>query len=762
MAVHRIIVAFAVILGVLAVPTTAFADRTVRGVVRDHATGMPIQGALVTVGIGEATTDEDGAFTVADVPFGRVDVLVIADDYATYFGSARVGQVLAIRLEPEKNASEVIHVTGNAPSGPPLHLDTQAIRTQPGAGNDVLRALQSLPGAARTPFGMGGLALRGTAPRDTKVYLDGIEVPLLYHFGGLASFLPTTAVDEVTLEPGGASVRYGRGLGGVAIVTSRTGRADRWRTGGELSLIHAGAVAEGPGPARGSWLIGARRSYFDAILAAADLELSLAPRYADAQVRWESGDGRWMAILFGSDDKLTLIPSSGSSGGIDTSNVKDFTYVSRFARLGLRYRAIRGATSIVVVPSLGVDDINARATHEGLDKGMHRTTVPFSLRGEVATAFAGGTLSVGVDAALQGHWYGMINTPPPTPRDPSPDMVIERNLSTWAADFGAFLEQSWFFANDRLEIRPGLRGDHFGLSDQWTLDPRILINLRLPHAWTITQSLGAYHAPPLVTDLDPIFMRDVPMRGSAATQIATTAKKIVGDDKELSATVYYQDLDQLPVDAISSATPTSANGGTESGGLLGISRELVDTQFGSYSYREAIGTGHAYGLELIARRNVGRWTGWVAYTYARAYRENPIKDDGATHAYVLDQPHSFTLVGSTRLGKHWRAGGRIRYVTGNPLTPVAGAYRDASGDFVAIDGPLLSQRLPDFFQLDLRIDRSWFRPWGTKGTLNLYLDVQNVTYRKNAEGVTYNEDYSVRSYTNGLPIFPSIGVEYIP
>ena len=118
----------------------------------------------------------------------------------------------------------------------------------------MLRALQSLPGVARTPFGLGGLALRGTAPRDTKVYLDGIEVPLLYHFGGLASFLPTGAVDEVTLEPGGASVRYGRGLGGVAVVTSRTGRGDRWRVGGELSLIHAAAIAEGPGPLKGSWL----------------------------------------------------------------------------------------------------------------------------------------------------------------------------------------------------------------------------------------------------------------------------------------------------------------------------------------------------------------------------------------------------------------------------------------------------------------------------------------------------------------------------
>ena len=749
-----VIAALAVI---VVVPKVARAERAVTGSVVDDATGQPIVGALVSIGDREATTDGGGRFRVGSLGSGDVDVVVIADGYGVFLGSTRSGAVLAIRLQVEDGTHELIRLSGHAPALPPHRLDTAAIRTQPGAGNDVLRALQSLPGVARTPFGLGGLALRGTAPRDTKVYLDGIEVPLLYHFGGIASFLPTGAIDDVTLEPGGASVAYGRGLGGVALVTSRAGRRDRWRVGGEVSLLHAAAIGEGPGPLAGSWLVGIRRSYFDALVRGASIDLALLPRYLDAQLRWQSGDGHWMALVFGSDDLLALaVDPDGAAGGFDTPNVKSFGYRSRFARLALRYRGQRGATTFTVLPSIGIDDVNARANHDDIDKGLHRTTVPLSLRAALTTPAWRGTLSLGFDGSWLHHAYDLVNTPPATPMDPSPDGVIHRNLTRWSPDAGAWLEQAWSLG-ERVELRAGLRGDHFGLSDQWTLDPRLLMTVHLPHDVTLTQSAGRYHEPPLVTDLDPIF-GDRVMLGSSSLQVATTVKADLGDGREVSAATYYQDLGELPVDAITGATPTSNNGSTESGGLLGVSRELIDTQFGSYTYREAIGTGRSYGLELVARQGVGRWTGWVAYTYARSFRTNPARSS-VERPYVLDQPHALTVVGTTALGRHWRIGGRIRVTTGNPTTPVAGAFKDDDGDWVPVDGAILSERLPDFYQLDVRVDRSWRRPWGV---LNLYLDLQNAMNRANAEGVTYNDDFSRRSYTTGLPIFPSIGVEYLP
>ena len=101
-------------------------------------------------------------------------------------------------------------------------------------------------------------------PRSGYIWIAGVIAVLFVGVAVLGTAgnkaRETAAVDELTLQPGGASVRYGRGLGGVSSVTSRTRRGESSRVGAEVSLLQAAAVAEGPGPARGSWLHGVRRS----------------------------------------------------------------------------------------------------------------------------------------------------------------------------------------------------------------------------------------------------------------------------------------------------------------------------------------------------------------------------------------------------------------------------------------------------------------------------------------------------------------------
>jgi len=653
---------------------------------------------------------------------------------------------------------EVIEVEGRAPREPTQQrLETEELHTLPGGGNDALRSLQSLPGVARVPYGMGGLALRGAAPHDTRVFLDGIEVPMLYHFGGLASFVPIDTLEHIELTPSGFGARWGRGIGGVVLLESRSPKPTKWRAQGEVSLLHAGALAVGPGPKGGSWIVGVRRSYVDAVLAAAQVDLSLAPSYLDTQLRWESGDKKWLALGFASGDSLTLVrepTEAGGAGGVSTSNVKSFDYNSRFVRLGLRYRD-RGVTA---TPWFGLDDIDAIANHKGVDKGYKRFDVSGGARVEREQSWLGGTLCTGLDTKATHYSYSITNIPPAFPGEPETNTVVTRDGARAAIDAGMFAEQDWLVANKRVIVRPGLRLDYLGLAERVVVDPRLSLVERLADGVVLTQTVGLYHEPPLVTDLDPIY-GDRELAAPSSLQISASAEAPLFDLFDGRATLYAQTQRSLAVDTVSGATPISDNGGGQSGGLLGISRELVDEQFGSYSYREYVGRGRAYGLELFARRELGAVTGWLAYTYARSYRTGDPRRDDRYYPYVLDQPHVLTALATLPLGSKWRIGGRLRFASGNPFTPVGGSYVNLKMEWTAVDGPILSERLPFFAQLDLRIDRLWRR---RTATWTLYLDVQNVTNRLNPEGVTYSDDFMRKSYTRGLPIFPSLGLEYRP
>ncbi|HEY5921345.1 MAG TPA: TonB-dependent receptor [Kofleriaceae bacterium] len=658
----------------------------------------------------------------------------------------------------DTGGEEIIEIEGRAPREPTQQkLETEVLHTLPGAGNDALRGLQSLPGVARVPFGMGGLALRGAAPHDTRVFLDGIEVPILYHFGGLASFVPIDALEHIELTPSGFGARWGRGIGGLVLLESRSPKPTRWRAQGEVSLLHAGALAVGPGPKNGSWLVGVRRSYVDAVLAAAQVDLSIAPSYLDAQARWESGDKKWLALAVASGDSLTLVRDPNEmtgGGGISTSNVKSFDYTSRFLRLGARYRD-RGIT---ITPWFGLDDIDAIANHKGVDKGYKRFDITGAARVEHDRAWLDGTLRTGVELKATHYSYAITNIPPAFPGMPPMNIVVTREGSRAALDAGMFVEQDWLVADKRVTVRPGLRLDYLGLADSVALGPRLSVISRLRDGVVLTQTIGLYHQPPLVTDLDPIY-GDRELVAPRSFQVSASAEAPLFDLFDGRATLYAQAQRSLAVDTVSGATPISDQGGGQSGGLLGISRELVDEQFGSYSYREYVGRGHAYGLELFARREIGRVTGWLAYTYARSYRTGDPRRDERYYPYVLDQPHVLTALATLPLGSKWRIGGRLRLASGNPITPVADAYVNADMEWTAVDGPILSERLPYFAQLDLRVDRLWRR---RTATWTLYLDIQNVTNRANPEGVTYSDDFSSRSFTRGLPIFPSLGVEYRP
>lgn len=276
-----------------------------------------------------------------------------------------------------------------------------------------------------------------------------------------------------------------------------------------------------------------------------------------------------------------------------------------------------------------------------------------------------------------------------------------------------------------LLLVPGVRADYYAEFEAWSLDPRLTARYELTAETTLKAGIGRYSQPPL-------FWMSVPAVGNPklepyhAWQVSGGVEQRFGRAVKLGVEGFFKRLD-----------------GTVVGGAGGSTPHFVND-----------GRGRIYGGELsLEARPDDDTFGYVAYTLSRSERSD---HGGPYRLFDHDQTHILSLVASRKLGRGWELGARFRLVSGEPTTPVTGSVFDArSGVYLPLYGAVNSARDPVFQELDVRVEKAFHL-----GVLTLapYLDVQNAYNAKNAQGYTYNYDYSSREAARGLPIFPNLGV----
>jgi hypothetical protein len=699
--------------------------------------GGPIAGATVAPARGDiAVTDNDGKFTVD----GDGELTVSAPGFV----SRTVPPSARVVVELLADAGEIIEIEGKAPEQTkPLsyQLTADEIRIMPGAGNDILRAAQALPGVARIPFGFGGLVLRGTSPRDTAVYLDGIEVPIAFHFGGVTSFYPSAMLQDLTLTAGGFGVEYGRAQGGLVTLTTREPRTDGYRVGGSIGLLDSGVSAEGPLKG-GGFAIGIRRSYFDTIVSPFVGDDVPLPSYWDAQVLTSFGTpgrrGRIMPMLFLSIDRVSN-RASGAPG-----QPEGISLTSMFVRAAAPYLRTWGPLTLHVVPWLGMNRLSFDDVEDGRTETFARPLYPAGARADLTRDYSWGDVRGGLDAD-----GGYLSHTQVGFRGGNDGPMTSNGSSTLAwADLAGWAETRFKIDGDRFSVKPGVRVEAYGLTGEVVVDPRINIHQQLAPNITLRQALGRFHQPPTPGDID---RHD----GNPNLDSSYFDQASLGVDAQLgrwfaSITGYYEYGQHL---GVQEPRPTEINE-PNLGGLGPTFQLLLEKQLGFAIYRKDVGRARTAGLELLVKRHAGPWFGMLAYTLSLSQRtDDPQYSDG-WRPFELDQRHNLNAAVSVGL-THWRFGARIQLVSGNPYSPTD--LRDPPRQIP------WGGTLPLFFQLDVRADRRWHKSWGY---INLYIDIQNVTNRENIEGRSYGYDDAHPSGADldipGLPIVPFIGVDFIP
>jgi hypothetical protein len=675
----------------------------------------PVAGARVLVGESEVVfTDTEGRFEVMLAP-GLYPLVLRADGHDELRTSVTLGARQDVefeyRLAPDLEGSRYRTIVKQEReiAVSQTTLRDEEIHAVPGSRGDPFRVIMSLPGAAPVAGFLPYVVVRGAAPGNTGYYLDGVRVPILFHVAVGPAVVHPYFIDSVDFYPSGAPVRLGRYTSGIIEGRTRPASRDRVRGEFDVRLTDAGGILEIPinrprltgcveerkrkcpkGQARGSLTLAGRYSYTAAALTLVQSSAKIA--FWDYQARLDhrlGARGNYTLFVFGSYDEIG-----------EKAAPQPFLRFE-FHRVVNRVRQRIGEDGFVdYTVAFGLDRSGVADTRTLEWLISPRVDVRLPLRRSKRAVFG-----LGVDQEFQ-IFRVESDIEDPSAADATALILGDRTVSAT----GLYAELLW--QQGRVELRPGLRADLYvqdgpsavlpqarSVTHAWGFDPRVLVRERLSDRWTLRQNVGLYHQPPSlpvpIPGLESFgFERGLQrnLQGSVGYELRLGEQVILTQDAYLGRLSNLQDYD------ISAAV---------SGDVTEVEDLVTKVK------------GWAYGLETMLRLAPRmRLFGWAAYTLSRSTREFRV---GGSAPSNWDQRHILNLVLGYRVGSKWSFGGRVHVHSGRPYTAQIGDQSFAD----ALSSNRNNRRLMPFFQLDLRIERSWiFRTWMLQTTL----DVINSTY----------------------------------
>lgn len=716
-------------------------------VMRDERTGQTF----------EALSDADGRFVVYGLPKGRLLVDIFTGDYEPLVEKVRVeATTLAdatrdprrFYLEPGGLAGYRTVVREKRPpdAASVIELSEDELTKVAGTFGDPTRVVSSLPGVARSPFGLGYYAVRGAEFDNTGYFIDGHPAVFLYHLLGGPGVVHPELVGDLSFYPGGYPAQYGRVASAAIAVETKDPPRDRWHLDVELDLFKAGALFSVPfDDGKGIATVSVRRSYYDLILPLITDDIDVAYTDYQARVSYDITPAVHARIV-----------AMGAADSVATRDVKTQAGDgSSSTTIGLGFHRVNPAVDVDLDKDLTwknsaqieYDYVDNKRVASG-DADISATTGGWQLQLLSVLKWrppapADGEVRFQLDAGLDAQYVDyhaalQIPSSPPLgdPRAPVFEpIVVSTDLRSPYAGVAPFASAEIEPVRG-LRLLPGVRLnlDSYESRLVATVDPKLAVRWAVTDDWTLKAMGAMAHQPPQVFQLaapfgDPSIPPVAGTQGSLGFEWAPAAGWLV------SLEGYYQWLDDLvrPADAL-----------TKSDGSLGRVYWTADME------------ARAYGAELLVRKDFGDWIyGWLSYTFSRSERLRPPKGWGLAE---LDQTHVLNLAWTVRLGGEWSLGARFQLASGNPYYPIVGSRYDSDRDrFVPVYADR-SSRLPVYHRLDVRLDKTWrFEDW----MLELYLDIQNVYNAKNPETPVYSYDYSQRTDGISLPILPTLGVRAV-
>jgi TonB dependent receptor/TonB-dependent Receptor Plug Domain len=642
-----------------------------------------------------------------------------------------------------------------------------------GALQDVSRYVQSLPGAViGTDDFRNDLIVRGGSPLENLYIVDNVEIPNINTFatfasaGGTVGMLDSVLLQDVTFLTGGYPAAFGNRTSSVLQVSLREG--DRTRTGGRVTFGFAGlgAVAEGRlGASRGSWVVSFRRSVLDWVTEDTGIGGVPVLYTFNGKVTYDFSprDRVWLLNVSGVD-RIRLGLTEDSELNDELSNL-DIRYRGRRYASGLNWQRTFGSRGIglfgvtysraatdqrikdllkngLPASGLSVEEQLARGTEvfredstETEFGAKYDLTLNVGWAGKVQAGVSARRLATNYDAASP---YGSDGPYFATP-DQNPFALRQQDTTSLGA---AYLQVSRS-VGPRVGVTLGGRVDRFGYLAAWRAAPRVGLRYQLTPTVSVKASGGRYYQQPFTLFVSA-FPENRDLRPFRADHAVAGLEWVPSEVTRFSIEAYDKRYAEYPV-SLDVPSLSLAN--------IGDTFAIRDVLFPL----ESRGTGYSRGVEVLAERKATATSKWYGQANVAVSRTRHAGLDEVLRPGSFDYPVVANLIGSYRFNSRWDAGTRVSYLAGRPFTPTDMAASTAGRRQVYDLNRVNDARSPDYFRVDLRVDRR-FTVNGQP--VSLFIGAQNVTSRKNVSGYSWDRRNNAPRVLDQLGLFPILGLDW--
>ncbi len=777
---HRKTILSIICLFVLTFSVFAQQKGRVLGTVRDAENSETLIGVSIyeeKTQLG-TTTDEKGHYDL-DLPLGEHTLRISYVGYTTINKKVNVTakpQTLNIKLQPESERLSEVEVTSErkdrnvtAMAMSVQTLDMITIKKIPALMGevDVIKSITLLPGVVSASEGSSGFSVRGGATDHNLILLDGAPIYNASHFLGFFSVFNNDVVKDATLYKGDIPANFGGRLSSVLDVTMKDEMPKRFGLQGGVGLVTSRLMLETPlFNHKTSVMVAGRTTYAGLVLPFAGENLNKSNIYfydINAKITQSLGknDRLFLSFYHGHDEfsmqKMIGLSYGNTSATLRWSHIFSERLTSNLSLIGSRYRY---SIDLNYSPYDFTIKAGTDAASLNYDFAMHWNEQHVSKFG----------LTTGIQSYLQGEvddrggalsQYLQIDQ----------SMAVSRKA----------LEHAIYFTHDytptpRLSFRAGLRLSCFqniGAEDFYVIDPE---------SYIVSDTLHYGPGKVFNTEINPeprvaaMYQVDehssIKASYSRTVQYAQVASSATGGLPfdvwfPVSPNIKPQKCDQFAVGYFRNFL----NDGLETSVEVFYKdmKNVIDFKDNAITYGYLLldgelrtGKGRSYGVELLVRKNVGKFTGWISYTYSRTFRTINGISHGKEYRSPYDRPHNFVIVANYDITKRISVAANWIYNTGQPVTFPSGQYTINGLTYAVYNGYRNESRYPDYHRLDLsftcklgKLDRRYQH--------EINVSVYNAYARHNTWAITFDQDKDGAMITKNMYLFsvvPSISYNF--